>query len=322
MEEIARIYSEISSKYLEEDFDWADLGSFGSADAYLLPLTSLKGRCLCIEGREDPKDASNAYRSNRFIKSKIESVKTFISDKRGKKYFFESPEGGGSSFYPTQDLISQVLEENNSKALIRKIVDCESLEFILDNKNLNCLFIKADLEGAEYESLRSIIDITSTKRPLILEVEINVGERGPFTSIGDGLAKYEKHGYRLIDMRKTYSYPKGKMFREDTINNDPIFAPHFQGCLNQADLLLINTVALYEPRKISKHQLLGLVLVLMIYRQFHLATKLLELRDEQWSREMISEEIPEVLGEFRKIAIGCQSALWGYHPLFNWLKAT
>ena len=27
-----------------------DLGSFGSADAYLIILTSLNGRCLCVEG--------------------------------------------------------------------------------------------------------------------------------------------------------------------------------------------------------------------------------------------------------------------------------
>lgn len=322
MEEINRIYSEVSSKFLEEDFDWADLGSFGSADAYLLPLTSLKGRCLCIEGREDSKDASNAYKNNPFVNSKIESIKTFISEKRGKKYFFESSEGGGSSFYPSQDLISQVLEEHNNKLLTRRIVDCESLESILKKKNLNCLFIKADLEGAEYESLKSIIDITSLIRPLVLEVEINVGERGPFKSIGDGLAKYEKHGYRLLDMRKTYFYPKGELFSKDTINNDPIFAPHFQGCLHQADLLLINTVCLNEPKKISDHHLLGLVLILMLYRQFHLAAKLLEQRDEQWSRAMISQVIPTILDEFRKIAINSQSALWGYHPLFNWLKST
>ena len=39
---------------------------------------------------------------------------------------------------------------------------------------------------------------------MVLEVEINV-ERGPFASIGDGLAKYEAMGYRLLDLRKPTS---------------------------------------------------------------------------------------------------------------------
>ena len=60
----------------------------------------------------------------------------------------------------------------------------------------------------------------------------------------------------------------------------------------------------------------------MVYRQFHLAAKLLETRDEIWSKEMISGILPKVMNEFRKIAIDNQSALWGYHPLFNWLKST
>ena len=179
MHEIARIYSEISNTFVEEEFNWADLGSFGSADAYLLPLTSIQGRCLCIEGREDSKDASNAYKNNPFINANIEAIKTFISGQKEKRFFYESTEGGGSSFYPSQDLISQTLEESNNKVLRRKIVECEALDNILTEKNMSCLFIKADLEGAEYESLKTIIDITSSKRPLVLEVEINVGERGP-----------------------------------------------------------------------------------------------------------------------------------------------
>ena len=322
MQEISRIYSEISTKYLEDEFHWADLGSFGAADAYLLPLTSIKGKCLCIEGRQDSKDASNAYRNNPYIKAEIEAVQTFISNKSEQRFFYESREGGGSSFYPSQDLISQVLEGSKDKILNRKIVDCESLKGVLERKNLECIFIKADLEGAEFESLESVIDIENQNRPLVLEVEINIGERGPFKSMGDGLAKYERVGYRLIDMRKTYFYPKGNIFTEDTINNDPIYAPHYQGCLHQADLLLINTECLYDPKSISKNKLIGLALVLLLYRQFHLVDKLLEMRNEVWSQQFASEIIPVVFNEFRNIAVSNKSALWGYHPLFNWLKST
>ena len=85
------------------------------------------------------------------------------------------------------------------------MVSCEALETVLDEKGIDCTL--ADLEGAEFESLKSIIDITNKQRPL-LEVEINVGERGPFKSIGDGLEQYENRGYRLLDMRKTYFYPR------------------------------------------------------------------------------------------------------------------
>ena len=322
MQELMRIYSEVSYKYLDEDFDWADLGSFGSADAYLWPLSSLRGRCLCIEGREDSKDASNMYKNNPYINSRVESVNCFVSGQKEQRYFFESAEGGGSTFYPNQDLISQVLEGSSDKLLNRKLVNCESLEYILSSKELNCVYVKADLEGAEFESLKSIIDGPKIQKPLILEVEINIGERGPFRSIGDGLREYEIMGYRLVDMRKTYFYPKGDLLGKDTINDDPIFAPHFQGCLYQADLLLIDTECLSMTYKLSKHNLLSLCLILMLYRQFHLAAKLLETRNEVWAKEMTSEVLPRVINEFRKIAINNESALWGYHPLFNWLKST
>ena len=288
MQDLMKIYAEVSDRYLDEDFDWADLGSFGSADAYLWPLSSLRGRCLCIEGRKDSKDASNMYKNNPYINSKVESVNTFISGQKEQRYFFESSEGGGSTFYPNQDLVSQVLEGEKDKPLTRKIVDCESLEYIMNDKKLNCVYIKADLEGAEYESLKSILDSSKAERPLILEVDINIGERGPFKSIGNGLDIYEDMGYRLLDMRKTYFYPKGNLLDKDTVANDPIFAPHFQGCLHQADLLLVNNECLSMTYKLSKHRLLSLSLILMVYRQFHLAAKLLETRDEIWSKEMIS----------------------------------
>ena len=74
---------EISNNFVEEEFNWADLGSFGSADAYLLPLTSIQGRCLCIEGRRF-KRPSNAYKNNPFINANIEAVKTFISGQKEK----------------------------------------------------------------------------------------------------------------------------------------------------------------------------------------------------------------------------------------------
>ena len=47
----------------------------------------------------------------------------------------------------------------------------------MNDKKLNCVYIKADLEGAEYESLKSILDSSKAERPLILEVEINIGKR-------------------------------------------------------------------------------------------------------------------------------------------------
>ena len=322
MQEISRIYSEISNRYLTEEFFWADLGSFGAADAYLLPLTSLKGKCVCVEGRNDSTDASNTYKNNPYINAKIESIKTFISGEKTQRFFYESSEGGGSTFYPSQDIVSQHLEGRKDKPLIRKLVSCEALSTVLDQKDINCTFIKADLEGAEFESLKSIIEKTNGQRPLVLEVEINVGERGPFKSIGDGLAQYEDQGYRLLDLRKTYFYPKGHVFSEDTINKDPIFAPYFQGCLHQADLLLIDTNSLKEPESLSNNKLLSLVLILMLYRQFHLTARLLEMREEKWAYEVLNEIMPRIINEFKKISMENTASIWGYHPLFNWLKST
>ena len=57
-------------------FDWIDLGSFGSPDAYHLPLICLPGNVMCIEGRSDGDDAYSVYSSI------IKSVLRFINSKR------------------------------------------------------------------------------------------------------------------------------------------------------------------------------------------------------------------------------------------------
>ena len=49
------------------------------------------------------------------------------------------------------------------------------------------------------------------------------------------------------------------------------------------DLLLIDERCLYSTNGLSDHQLLVLSLILMVARQFHLAAKLLEDRNQLWS---------------------------------------
>ena len=319
---LCKIYRLIADACLVDKFEWADLGSFGTADAYLIPLTSLRGNCLCVEGRHDSKDASNAYMSNPVISTNILPIKTFISGSNEKRFFFESPEGGGSSFYPCQDIFARWSEDIAAKTLKRSIVECKSLAEVIEQNHLDCIFIKADLEGAEIECIESVISNDRIQNPLLLEVEINVGERGPSESMGDGLHKYEEMGYRLVDMRKTYFYPQSKSPLTQQISKEVIYAPYFQGCIHQFDLLLIRKDILMSLDIHEEDNIIKCCLVLFLYRQFHLASFILEKLNTEKSKVLLLDYAPSIYNIFKEAAHENHAALWGYNPLFNWLKST
>jgi len=322
LEKLCKIYRLIEEANLVSNFEWADLGSFGSADAYLIPLTSLAGKCLCIEGRDDKKDASSAYMSNPDIGTNILPVRTFISGNNEKRFFFESPEGGGSTFYPCQDIFSRWSEDITATTLKRSVIECRSLAEVVEDNLSKCIFLKADLEGAEIECIESIINKNDIENPMLLEVEINVGERGPSESMADGLRKYETMGYRLIDMRKTYFYPKSDNKLVEEISKEPIFAPYFQGCIHQFDLLLINIDMLNNLNSMNEEDILKVCLVLYLYRQFHLTGFILGKLNTDRSKILLDIYGPKIYRVLKEAAINNQSSLWGYDPLFNWLKST
>ena len=87
-------------------FDWIDLGSFGSPDAYHLPLICLPGNVMCIEGRSDGDDAYSVYSSITQKRSQVHQLQAYVGASDGPRFFYETPEGGGSSFF--QDRISWV----------------------------------------------------------------------------------------------------------------------------------------------------------------------------------------------------------------------
>ncbi|KZR70727.1 hypothetical protein PMIT1318_01867 [Prochlorococcus marinus str. MIT 1318] len=322
VEKLCKIYSAINHANLIGTFEWADLGSFGAADSYLIPLTSLDGGCLCIEGRNDTKDASNAYMANKEISANIIPIKTFISGNNEKRFFFESPEGGGSTFYPCQDILSRWSEDVKPTNLKRSVIDCKCLAEVVRDNLSSCIFLKADLEGAEIECIESIVNNNGIENPLLLEVEINVGERGPSESMADGLRKYEAMGYRLLDMRKTYFYPSSESKLIEEIKKEHVFAPYFQGCIHQFDFLLIRVEMLNNLNYMNEEDVLKACLILYLYRQFHLTAFILERLNSDKSKVLLDLYGPKIYSVFKEAAFNNQSSLWGYDPLFNWLKST
>ena len=320
--ELCEIFNQINKSNIIDTINWADLGSFGSADSYLLPLTSLEGNTVCVEGRENCSDSSSIYSQNPYICSSIIKLNSFISGKTERRFFFESREGGGSSFYPSQDIFSRFAEDKTPSPLTRSTVQTSSLNDLLEPISSDFVFIKADLEGAEIESISSLLSSETFLKPSVLEVELNVGERGPSMSFAHGLSHYESLGYRLIDLRKTYFYPKLSQKLDDSISADPIYSPYFQGCLHQADLLLVDTQILSSVHSVPEARLLSTCLILALYRQFNLASFLLDQLDTTLSQQLNQSILPAILNVYRKAAQDSPSSLWGYNPLFNWLKST
>jgi len=320
---LIEIYKEVNETDLIEPMDWVDFGSSGNPDAYILPLSQLRGRCLCVEGRECGESSEAFKRQNGSCE--ILKLDCFVAGETGHKFFYETSEGGGSSLYPPSDIFSEILQQRNKNTTLQYLVKTQAAGDLLQQCNIKPVYIKIDIEGAEYEVLESIFKHTNIENPYIVECEINIGSRGTACNGGEILSRMDKHGYRLIDLRKTYLLPDNENM-DKLICDEKIYSAGFQGILHQFDGLFIKEKLVTDTSSCKPARIMQSCLVLCLYRQFHLAMNILERGKagiDVVTYELLAQRvIPSIYNEFRRASNSSISSFWGYHPLFNWLKST
>ena len=184
--------------------------------------------------------------------------------------------------------------------------------------DINPVFIKLDVEGAELECLEEYLDNSCNPHPLVIEVEINVGQRGSNDGCGSVLTRLDQRGYRLLDLRKTYDYALVDGQFGDLLVSEELHCPAFQGMLHQFDGLFIDK-SIFE-NSCSSTNLELLVPLLASYRQFGLAARLIQTTDSNHKDTMFSF-LESVFKFYRDTSRINSSAAFGFHPLFNWLKS-
>lgn len=326
---LIEIYKEVNETGLISPLDWVDFGSSGYPDSYILPLSQLRGRCLCVEGRSG-KDSSTTFR---LMNGECKTVmaECFVTGTSEYRLFHESEEGGGSTFYPASDIFYALLQESKAHQISQYIVNTYAANELLKQNGIEPLYVKLDIEGAEQEVLESIFEDTEIENPYVVECEINIGSRGIASNgriasnAGEVICKMSEQGYRLIDIRKTYLLPDSKDMLEQ-VSKEPVFSPAYQGILQQFDGLFLKEQIVTQCKMCKPYRIAQTCLILCLYRQFHLAMNITEK-----SKELIGEEvysllklkvIPSVYSEFKKCSDINMASIWGYHPLFNWLKST
>ena len=166
---------------------------------YLNPISS-------VDGRDTALPLLLYLSENGFETTNACFLNSFISDKDGWVYLYETNEGTGSTFFPSRDLDTAPLKTSESIKFKRRPVKSISLSNFLLNNSIEPFFGKIDLEGSEYLVLSDLF--LHNNAPLILEVEINVGSLSEDIQGMDTHALLSNNGYRLIDLRKTYDFPE------------------------------------------------------------------------------------------------------------------
>ena len=317
-------YFQACSDYLSStgiSFDWFDFGSSGSQDAYLSPLYLNPGKYLFVDGRDTDiptsivKLRSRGYRCT----EQIVPLNSFISNQDGWLYLYETSEGSGSTFYPSRDLDTAPLKPTELSAFQRKPVKAISISSFLKKNNINPFFGKIDLEGSEEQVLNDLF--SNNLAPLILEIEINVGSLSENKQGMETHSLLSSHGYRLIDLRKTYDFPlisEQSLISQYLMNDQPTSVA-YQGFLHQFDGLYVHT-SLFDS--LSPDSILKAIYCLAHYRQFHLSIRLVESAISDIDlRELCLNFLEGCYSEFAATMNNDSSSYHGFHPWFNWVKA-
>ena len=320
------INSFLAARFLPSlTFDWVDLGAGGGQDLYLMPLHFSSGTLLKIDGRETN---FNSPSNDKFLNDYIDhtkvsqiSIASYLSASGGLRYIYRVPDGGGSTFYPGQHL-DVALVRGCTQPFLSEPVQTLPLSQILKENSLNPIFIKIDLEGAETDVFEDLFH--NSYYPLLIEAETNVSPIAPGRPSCELLSFLDRSGYRLIDLRTTYDYcPISHAPNlERAIQQLPIWSSAFQGHLDQFDGLYIKTDLLQMPIRYSS-LLPSVIYILVCYRQFHLASRLIEISGlPNDACIALNQFIDSLLTSSTALATHNPMSCVGYHPLTNWLKRT
>ena len=302
-------------------FDWFDLGASGSQDIYFMPFYLNSGAYLSVDGRNTSLPQSLLYLNKIGFKTttNLFSLNSFISDKEGWVYLYETNEGTGSTLFPSRDIDTSALKTSETVSFKRHPVKSISLSNFLLNNNISPFFGKLDLEGSEHLVLSDLF--SHNLAPLILEIEINVGNLSEDIQGMDTHLLLSNHGYRLIDLRRTYDFPEisEKSSLSHLLSKAPPTSVAFQGILHQFDGLYIHT-SLFDSQDVEL--LLNAIYCLCMYRQFHLATRFVEHGISDLSlRGLCLTFLERSFSQFTATMNSNPLAYHGFHGWFNWVKS-
>lgn len=320
IKEFVRIINDIAA-HSKSEFDWIDIGAAESMDAYLLPLLGLKGKCLTVDASSE----NNPQFEYDWKQTTLLELGNLVSNREGYRFFFI--DGTGSTLYPNQDTIGEMMlkRERKFSCSVRSTI---KLSDVLQKKDIQPSHIKIDIEGGEVDVLKDIFKAAKKGRcevPMTIEMEINVGERGPMKNCGHVINWMDKNSFRMIDMRKTYMYPRSDIAQvvDEDLQRKQVYHPSHQGCLHQFDGLFVHKSLIDKPT-LSLDKLLKAIITLTCYRQFHLCYYLIEnncnINGEK--KISISKAVKRIHELVTLLADSNTSSIFGYHPYFNWLKST
>lgn len=297
-----------------------DLGSGGSQDITLQLIQQMRGLCLAVDaGTDNPQHAHVPNMT-------VSPVKSFITQKGGTRRFFTFPNSLTNTFDPKVDDLLLSLRNFDDKQFDASysFVPTIGIEDLCLQNNCRPDFLKADIEGLELPLIQELSE--SGLAPLMIEAEINLGEKSYTNNAGHFIDELDSLGYRLIDMRTTYKHPKNLNLNLP-LEDKPaeVYLPYDSGLLFLIDGLFIQKSIIDRSIPISLHHL-PTIGFLCAYRKF---TTALYLLDKAHKSTLISDQVYDQLVQLvLQIRAGftslfsedpIRSAL-GLNPPFSWCK--
>ena len=325
----------------EFNFSWADIGSNKFVDYNQQQLLYLKGKSACFDGRTFDGLYGESFYSQHNTKlasnTEIIELAPFLDVRRNDVASTEYESAFNSlpshrQIIPISKPLDPYVDKLNNAPYPARIeyVTVDKLSLAFKSLDFYPLLFVLDVKGAEIEILEDLFlygasTDSPVSKPLAIEVEMYVGKRNQILGIDEQIGFLRRNNYRLLDIRKTYKLPDSGLLDQSSIITNPAtfplqYCPELQGIIHQIDGLFIDESFLVDTR-INRNLGLSLAIVLLLYRQFHLAYNLIERLDASDSFKLqIFHKFESVLNCYNQINKSNPFAILGGQPLFNYLK--
>lgn len=297
-----------------------DLGSGGSQDFTLQLIQQMRGLCLAVDA--STKNPQHAFAPN----MTVSPVMSYVTQKGGTHRFFSFPNSLTNTFDPKVDdlLLSLRNIDDRQFDASYSFVPTIGIEDLCRSNNCRPDFLKADVEGLELPLVQELVE--TGLAPLMIEAEINLGEKSYTNNAGHFIDELDSLGYRLIDMRTTYKHPKNSNLNLPADDKPAdVYLPFDSGLLFLMDGLFIQKSIIDRSIPICL-QHLPVVGFLCAYRKFTTAFYLLDkARHSTLISEQVYGQLVQLIYQIRAdfttffSSDPLRSAL-GLNPPFSWCK--
>lgn len=176
----------------------ADAGARGELHE---PWASLNDNVIYVIGFEP--DENECNRLNSLQSRNRHYVANALWSFEGKVNLHLASEPSTSSVYPPNFELIQKYNEKHWKPRVTKqviTVNCTTLDNVLEDRNLDCDFLKIDTHGAEYEILQGAnVSLRSNIFGVLIETWTSEVHRGQYLT-GDILSMMAGMGFSLFDI--------------------------------------------------------------------------------------------------------------------------